>query len=150
MAEAPVGNVNAGVVTHLSVGRYALPAVADALIPSGDYKSVDPAAVEIPTLGATGLVVLLNVTALSGAANTITLHVEAFDPVSNTWIELPHAVATPVFTATGAVYFIVDPRVPGVQNKVTQAPIPGRVRIRPVGSGTRTTLTYSVGAALCL
>lgn len=153
MAESPLGVGAVGQVnTHLSVGRYALPVCADALIPSGDYKSVDPTAVEIPTLGATGVVVFLSVTAQTGAGNTITLNIDGFDPVSGAWFALPHATAAPVYAAgaAGTLYFIVDPRIPGVQNKVTQAPIPGRLRIRPVGSGTRTTLNYSVGAALCL
>jgi hypothetical protein len=152
MAESPAGTGAVGQVnTHLSVGRYALPVCADALIASGDYKSVDPTAVEFPTLGATGVVIFLNVTAQTGAGNTITLNVDAFDPVSNSWLALPHTTAAPVYTAgTGSLLFIVDPRIPGVQNKVTQCPVPGRLRVRPVGSGTRTTLNYSVGAALCL
>lgn len=147
MAENPLGEA---VNTHMGVGRYALPANAAALIPSADYSVTDPTPVLIPTLGATALLLFINITALSGAGNTVTFHVEARDPVSGQFFELPFTTAAPNFTAAGQAVLIVDPRIPGVANKVTQSPLPDQVRIRPVGSGTRTTLTYSVGAALAL
>jgi hypothetical protein len=136
--------------THLSVGRYALPTNAVNMVPSADYSAADPKAVQIPTLGATALILFINITAQSGAGNTLTVNVEAFDPVSQTWFALPFTTAAPNYTAAGAYTLIIDPRIPGVANKVTQSPLPDQVRIRPVGSGTRTTLTYSIGAALAL
>lgn len=137
-------------VTHLSVGRYALPANAAALIPSASYAVTDPTPVPVPTLGATGLYIVTNITALTGAGNTVTLNIEALDPVSGLFFPLPFTTGATAYTATGLNVLLIDPRVPGVANKVQQAALPDQLRIRPVGSGTRTTLVYSVGAALCL
>lgn len=135
--------------SHMMVGRYALPVSADNLIPSADYKSTDPTAVEIPTLGATGLQILLNVTAQVGAGNTITINVDVFDPVSATWIPVV-TTFTYATAAAGTKVFNLDPRMTAVANQVVQGTLGGRMRIRPVGSGTRTTLNYSIGASLCL
>lgn len=142
----------ADTATHMGVGRYALPANAAAMIPSGDYKSTDPTAVEIPTLGATGIMLFVHMTAATGAGNTVTVNIDAFDPVSGGFINIGTAALT---SAVADFIVVIDPRnaadpATPSGSKHVQIPIPDRVRIRPVGSGTRTTLTYSVGAALCL
>jgi len=143
----PDSLVGPGVITHTGSGFYSLPETASACIPSADYKSVDPTAVEFGPVGATGLQILLNVTAQTGAGNTITINVDVFDPVSNTWIP----VATTFTFATGAAgtkVFNIDPRMTAVANQVVQGTLGQRMRIRPVGSGTRTTLNYSIGFSL--
>lgn len=138
--------------THLGVGRYVLPANAVNLIPSADYKSVDPVPFAIPTLGATGLIVFVHMTAATGAGNTVTVNIDVFDPVSGGFITIGTAALT---SAVADFIVVVDPRIaadPTVPagSKHVQIPLPDQVRIRPIGSGTRTTLNYSVGAALCL
>jgi hypothetical protein len=138
--------------THLGVGRYALPTNAVNLTPSGDYKAVDPVPVLIPTLGASGLIIFVHMTAATGAGNTVTVNIDVFDPVSGAFITIGTAALT---SAVADFIVVVDPRVtadPTVPagSKHVQIPLPDQLRIRAIGSGTRTTLNYSVGAALCL
>lgn len=133
-------------------GRYTLPRNAAQCIPTGDYKSVDPQAIEIPTLGATGLLIFVHMTAAVGAGNTVTVNIDALDPVSNTSINIGAAALT---SAVADFIVVVDPRIandPATPSgsKHVQIPLPDHLQIRPVGSGTRTNLNYSVGFALCL
>lgn len=136
------------VPTHLGVGAGALPANAVNLVPSADYSSVDPVSVLIPTLGAVGLMLFVNMTAASGAGNTVTAFLDVFDPVSGTFVPLGAGVA--LTSAVQAFVVTFDPRIATAVGKGFQTPLPDQCRVRFVGSGTRTTLTYSVGAALCL
>lgn len=133
--------------TETAVGRYALPRNAQSCIASGDYKSVDPQAVEIPTLGATGVLILVHMTAATGAGNTVTLNIETLDPVSGAVVLLGTVVLT---SAVADFPVAIDPRIATATGKSLQTPVPDHLQIRPVGSGTRTTLNYSVGFALCL
>jgi hypothetical protein len=138
--------------THLGVGFTALPTNAQALIPSGDYSAADPTAVKIPTLNAVGLMIFVHMTVASGAGNTVTVNIDAFDPVSGGFITIGTAALT---SAVADFIVVVDPRIaadPATPSgsKHVQVPLPDQLRIRPVKSGTTTTLTYSVGAALCL
>lgn len=134
--------------THMGVGRYALPANAVNLVVSGDYSLVDPPRVKIPSLGATGLMVFVNMTIASGAGNTVTVFLDTFDPVSGTFIPLGAGIA--LTSAVGAFVAIFDPRIATAAGKSMQTPLPDQLSLRFVGSGTRTTLTYSAGAALCI
>lgn len=141
-------NVNTGAAS----GRYTLPVNASACIPTGDYKSTDPTPVEIPTLGAAGLIIFVHMTVASGAGNTVTVNIDTVDGVSGAVINIGTAALT---SAVGDFIVVVDPRVaadPSTPSgsKHVQIPLPAHVQIRPVGSGTRTTLNYSVGFALCL
>lgn len=145
MAENPISTP---VDTHMGVGAGALPANASQLVPSGDYSVTDPVAVKIPSLGAVGLMVFVNMSIASGAGNTVTVFLDAFDPVSGTFIPLGAGVA--LTSAVQAFPVVFDPRIATAAGKSFQTPLPDQLRLRFVGSGTRTTLTYSVGAALCL
>lgn len=121
-------------------GNYPASAV---LAASADYKAVDPAALEFSPLGAKGVTVFTNVTAASGGGG-VTVNVEAFDPASGTWFAL--LTSTLVATVTTNT-LIVDPRVAASANVAAQKPLWPRMRVRAVGSGTRTTLNYSIGIA---
>lgn len=141
-------NVN----TETAVGRYALPRNAEKCISTGDYKSTDPTPVEVPTLGATGLIAFVHMTAAVGAGNTVTLNFDTVDPVSGAVINIGSAALT---SAVADFIVVVDPRIasdPATPSgsKHVQIPLPDHLQIRPVGSGTRTNLNYSVGFALCL
>lgn len=125
-------------------GRYTLP-VSARLIPVADYSAVDPTPVEFSVLGATALIVTLNTVTLTGAGNTVTFNIEWFDPASQTWQPLGTALAVITVSFNKVV---VDPRITAGANSY-QTPVPARVRVRPVGSGTRTTLSYAVGVQLC-
>lgn len=115
-------------------------------IASGDYKSVDPAAVTVNCKGAQSLRIAVDPTAVSGSGCTATLTVSGVNDDASATL---YTLGTLVVTATGAHEIVVDPRVPfsnspsGVVQFI-QEPLPEVVSIAVVGSGTRTTLTYSV------
>lgn len=133
--------------THMGVGATALPANASNLVASADFSGSDPTAVLIPTLNAVGLIVFVNMTIASGAGNTVTVFLDAKDPVSGQFINLGSVALTSAVQGFAAIF---DPRVATAAGKSSQTPIPDQCRLRFVRSGTTTTLTYSAGAALCL
>lgn len=133
--------------TPLFRGADHAPASSVAVV-SGDYKSVDPTAVVLevggPEAEVVALRVVLDVTAASGGGG-VTVNIEGFNEGSNDWYPL---LVSALVTATGKVQLVVDPRKAAAANLVAQEPLPPTVRIRPVGSGTRTTLNYSVTAVV--
>lgn len=125
-----------------AVGDEAMP-ITGTLVASGAYNAADPSAAEFATTGATGLNVFINVTAISGAGATLTVHIEGYDKASGTWVTL---LTSAGLVATGAVVLTVDPRITGSTNVIAQKGLMEKMRVRPVKSGTTTTLTYSIGA----
>src|SRR5574341_759139 len=112
------------------------------IVASGDYKAVDPAAVTLDVEEADSLRLGVDVTSLSGAGCTVTVTVNGIDAVNGTeYLLLQKAITTQTFNP-----LVIDPRVPAAANAVAQTPLPARVIVRCVGSGTRTTLTYGVSA----
>jgi hypothetical protein len=118
--------------------------VSAACIATGDYKSVDPPPAEFTLpINARIVTVYINFTAQSGAGNTVTTTIEGWDKASSTWVVL----AAPAADATGGAHaktYVLNPE------KATADPIFGvapweTMRVKCVGSGTRTTLNYSVG-----
>lgn len=94
-------------------------------IVSGDYKSSDPSPFTVKKGAADGVRITVSPTAQTGAGNTVTVTVTDAD--------------------TGAVLstFTVTNGIPVVK-EVPVARTVRRVTVTPVGSGTRTTLNYSV------
>ncbi len=95
------------------------------VVASGDYKSSDPTAVTLAVGASDSLLVTVKPTSLSGAGCTVTVTVTDADTsatistiVVNSQADKPTRIAIP---------------------KATR-----RVTVTPVGSGTRTTLTYSI------
>jgi hypothetical protein len=111
---------------------------------SGDYKSVDPTPVEFQTLGAASMRLGLNVTAASGGGG-VTVTIEGYDPGSDTWFTV---LASALKTTVAFTTLLVDARLAASANLIAQAPLPAIVRVKPVGSGTRTTLNYSITTEL--
>lgn len=118
---------------------------AIALIDSADYKSTDPTPVEFTPAEGVSLMILTDVTAQSGAGNTLTLNIDFWDPAKGAFV----TIASPAITlgAAGQCLVIVSPYVTADATHIV-AVLPEVVRVRPVGSGTRTTLNYSVSAYL--
>lgn len=121
---------------------------SQAIIATGDYKTTDPTPVEVtPPLSASTLMVVLDITAQTGAGNTVTLNIEVWDPAKLAFVAVGTA---PTFAVGGATTnrVIVTPwMVPAAGPPITLQSVLGQtMRIRPVGSGTRTTLNYTVSA----
>lgn len=111
---------------------------------SADYKSVDPATVDIVCPeDAVGMKVELDITAASGGGG-VTVTISGYDEGSATWVTL---LVSALKTGVAHTTLRIDPRLTAAANTIAQDGLPGKVRIACVGSGTRTTLTYSVGAS---
>jgi hypothetical protein len=93
---------------------------------------------------AQNLIVTVNVTAISGAGNTLTVNVEGYDKASNTWIPL---LVSAGLVATGLVTMRVGPNITAASNVAAQSPLLETLRIRNGQAGTLTTLAYSIGAS---
>lgn len=117
------------------------------LIVSGAYNAADPAAAEFTPLSATGLTVVVDITALTGAGCTLTVNIEGFDKASGKWVTL---LTSAGLVATGTTVLRVDPRIPVSANVTAQSALFEKMRVRPVKSGTTTTLTYSIGATVSI
>ncbi len=85
----------------------------------------------------------LDITAASGGGG-VTVTIYGYDEGSATYVSL---LASALKTATGHTTLRVDPRIAASANVAAQDGLPGKVRVACVGSGTRTTLTYSVGVS---
>lgn len=112
------------------------------VVASADFKSVDPVDSDVVVpLGTTAFRVNLNITAASGGGG-VTVTIQGYDPGSDTFYTL---LVSALKTATGFTQLLVDPRITASANLIAQVPVPRKVRVHCVGSGTRTTLNYSVG-----
>ena len=112
--------------------------------PSADYKSVDPATQVIACRGATALVVEVDCTAATGTGG-VTVTIKGFDEASGTYNTI---LASALIATSGHTKYTVSPLIADATNVSKQAYLPPKVQITMVGSGTRTTLNYSVGAFL--
>lgn len=115
---------------------------SDKVVASGDYKSVDPANADIiiPE-GGEALCVNLNITAATGGGG-VTVTIYGYDVGSDTYQPL---LVSALKVATGFTRLQVSPWIAASANVIAQTPIAKKVRVSCVGSGTRTTLNYSVG-----
>lgn len=114
------------------------------IVASGDYKATDPAVQDIETNGAVSLRINVRGTDVSGGGG-VTVTISGIDPATG----VLHTLLTSALIATATFNtYVVDPRIAAAANAVAQAPLPSKVRVAFVGSGTRTTLTYSASAVL--
>lgn len=118
------------------------------LIATGDFSATDPKPVEFtPPIEATQVMLVLDITAQTGAGNTVTFNVELWDPAKAAFVAMGTA---PTFAAGGASTnkVIVTPYLAAAAGPpvVIQCMLGATLRVRPVGSGTRTLLAYTVSA----
>lgn len=100
-----------------AVGQAAMP-VSGAILAPFNGAAADPPPIEFGTQGATGLTLVTDITAQSGANNALAVNLEGFDPASGKWITL----AAPVYTAVGTYPVVLDPRYDsGIVREVTIA-----------------------------
>lgn len=114
------------------------------VVKSADYKAVDPAVAIIDCQGATALQLVVSPTANSGGGG-VTVTISAVDPSTQALTTL---LASVLITGTSPVVLEVDPRITAAANTIAQKSLPAKVSVAFVGSGTRTTLTYSASATL--
>lgn len=127
----------------VSPGRSALPYEFEVL-PSA-ARTATPTAVEFGTTGASGLIIVINVSALTGTPSVV-FNVEGVlyvNGVKITWTILASAAVV----GTGTTVLRIHPDIAEVANTQADDLVPARVQVRPV-HGTGDSITYSVTAEL--
>lgn len=129
MANNVHGELAAAATVYASAARTATPDSEEYSLPAG----------------ARALTVTLDVTAVT-ATPALTVNIEGVDPVSgNTFLLLASAAVATTNAATAVRTYTVGPGLPATANVSANAPLPSKVRIRPV-HGDADSITYSIGA----
>jgi hypothetical protein len=123
---------------QFAVGMGALP-YSGAIAPSTVYAATAPAPFEFGVLGATGFVLVVNITALTGTS--ITAAIEYLDTVSPAWINLG---STAALVGAGTTELTVHPYMVAVANSVIAKPLRPKLRVK-MTHNTITSVTYSLG-----
>lgn len=123
-------------------GARGLP-ISGTLIASGAYQAADPSPAEFtPPFNATALEVVIDITVITGAGNTLTVTIEGFDKASGKWVSL---LVSAGLVAVATTKLRISAYATAAGNTVAQENLFETMRVRPVKSGTTTTLTYSIG-----
>lgn len=93
---------------------------------------------------ARGILLLVDVTAVSGAGPSITPHIEAYDAAADDWFTIWTAAAA-VTTVSENSYLLYPGASGGNMTEVDGIPLPFRWRLR-MAVGSADSVTYSVGA----
>lgn len=83
--------------------------------------------------GAGGVMVTVDVTAISGASASLTAYIDGYDPASGTWHTLLTSAA---LTATGTVHLLVSPGAVAVSNLAVALGLYETLRLRLAVAGT--------------
>ena len=97
----------------------------------------------IKTAGRSGCHVILDVTAVA-ATPSITLSIEALDPVSGQWYNLLTGSAV---TAIGTTVYRIHPSLTAAANATAKDSLPSNIRVN-VAHADADSITYSVGVSL--
>src|SRR5574340_1113816 len=106
---------------------------------AGTYLSAD-----IPNLSHAGLMVYINITALTGTGPQLVVTIQGKDPVSGQYFTL---LASAALTATGFTRLLIYPGVAATANFSDNDVLPPTWRIQAVVSGTTPTVTATIGFA---
>lgn len=98
----------------------------------------------LKAFNAAGMNLFLNISAISGAAATLTLKVQVFDPASSTYIDLPGA-SFAAFTTTGLRMLQIYAGIAAVANVAVNVPISRQYQLVGTISGTTPNITCSIG-----
>ncbi len=94
-----------------------------------------------------GVVVSINVTAITGTSPTLVVTLQGKDPVSGTYYTL---LASASITATGFSTLTVYPNAPATANVSEPLPLPWEWRVETAITGTTPAVTASIGAVVIL
>ena len=109
-------------------------------VSTGTYLGPD-----IDCLDRTGLLVFINITAISGTTPTYTVTVEGKDPVSGTYYTI---LASAGLNATGMTVLKIYPALTAAANLVANDILPQTFRIKAVVAGTTPSVTATIGTVL--
>lgn len=92
-----------------------------------------------------GVIVGIDVTAISGTSPTLTVTVQGKDPASGVYYTL---LASASITATGFTTLTVYPNAPATANVSTPLPLPYEWRVLYAITGTTPAVTATIGATV--
>jgi len=95
-------------------------------------------------LNSTGVIMTVDVTAVSGTTPTLVVKLQYYDSVSATWIDVTAATTTTI-NAIGASTLVVHPSVAEVANAKVAYPLPRIIRAHYTIGGTTPSFTFSIG-----
>lgn len=94
-----------------------------------------------------GIVVVVDITAISGAGASLVITIEGKDPVSGKYYTI---LASAALTATGTTVLRVYPTLTAAANLTINSILPKTYRVRATIAGTTPAVTATVGGALQL
>lgn len=130
--------ITGGVISPLTVAGVSIEA-SSAKTASGN------SAAALTNGSGNGAYLFINVSAVTGTSPTLTVKVQAQDPVSAGWTDLPGAVTASII-ATGLYLLALHPAMPDVANSKVSVPLPRTYRLVWTIGGTTPSFTFSVGA----
>lgn len=98
---------------------------------------------------ARGIMLFVNVSAITGTTPTLAVRLQAQDLVSSGWVDIPGAVTASI-TATGLTLLTIYPGVVEVANQRISAPLPRVFRVVWAIGGTSPSFTFSVAGQFIL
>jgi hypothetical protein len=90
-----------------------------------------------------GILLFINVSAVSGTNPTLQVSIQIQDPISQSWIQIP-GVITPILSAQGLVTLAVGPGVTPIANQQISAYISNVWRAAVTVGGTNPSFTISI------
>lgn len=100
---------------------------------------------------ATGVMLFLNASVVTGTTPSLTVRVQVQDPVSAAWVDLPGASFAAITAVTAAPLLLaIDLGLVAVANAAVNMALPRTWRLAWVISGTTPSFTFSVGAQYLL
>jgi hypothetical protein len=94
---------------------------------------------------ASGISVVVDITAITGVGATLVVTLEGKDPVSGKYYTI---LASAGLTAVGTTVLKVFPNATAAANLAVNAPLPKTYRVRATITGTTPAITATVGASL--
>lgn len=130
--------ITGGTISPLTVAGVSIEA-------SSAKTATGNSAAAITNASGNGVLLFLNITAVSGTTPTLDLKVQVQDPVSSLWFDVPGA-SFAQRTATGTGILCIMPGVVEAANSKVSYPLPRTYRLAWTIGGTTPSFTFSVGA----
>ena len=99
----------------------------------------------VASLGARGIIIYMEVTAVSGTSPTLDAKVQAYDALGDVWHDITGAVFAQK-TGTGNDYLTIYPGIGETANEAVSDVIPALIRVyNTIGGSSTPTVTFTLG-----
>jgi hypothetical protein len=121
-------------------------------VEASSAKTATGSGAAITNHNARGVQLFVNVGTVTGTTPTLVVRVQAQDPVSSNWVDIPGAATASITATTGTtpVLLTIYPGTTATANSVINLPLPRTYRLAWVVGGTTPSFTFSVGAQYIL